>query len=79
VLATQIRQKDGIFYFGSVRAPSCSPRSASSAVSTEKERKSLRAHLPGRRNRQFIAKIERTDRAFQRTLSGPRSPAQEFL
>jgi len=70
VLATQIRQKDGIFYFGSYRAPELLDRVrfisrfygdgeeiAPSRISEDDE------------IAQFIAKIERTDRAFQRTIS----------
>ncbi len=70
MLATQIRQKDGIFYFGSVRAPEL----------LQKVRFISRFYgegeeiAPSRISQdddiaQFIAKIERTDRAFQRTLS----------
>jgi DGQHR domain-containing protein len=70
VLATQIRQKDGIFYFGSYRAPELLQRVrfisrfygegeeiAPSRISHDDE------------IAQFISKIERTDEAFQRTLS----------
>jgi len=70
VHATQIRQKDGIFYFGSIRAPELLAKVrfisrfygdtddiAPARISQEDE------------IAQFIAKIERTDRAFQRTLS----------
>jgi DGQHR domain-containing protein len=70
VLATQIRQKDGIFYFGSYRAPELLQRVrfisrfygegeeiAPSRISHDDE------------IAQFISKIERTDKAFQRTLS----------
>ena len=70
MLAAQIRQKDGIFYFGSYRAPEL----------LEKVRFISRFYgdgeeiAPARISEhdeiaQFIAKIERTDRAFQRTLS----------
>jgi DGQHR domain-containing protein len=70
VLATQIRQKDGIFYFGSYQA----------AELLDKVRFISRFYgegeqiEPGRIAQddeiaQFIARIERTDRAFQRTLS----------
>ena len=70
MLAAQIRQKDGIFYFGSYRAPELLDRVrfisrfygdgeqiAPSRISKEDE------------IAQFIAKIERTDSAFQRTIS----------
>ncbi|MBI4294408.1 MAG: hypothetical protein HY661_23260, partial [Betaproteobacteria bacterium] len=70
MLATQIRQKDSIFYFGSYRAPELLERVrfisrfygqgeeiAPDRIAKEDDI----AH--------FIAKIERTDRAFQRTLS----------
>src|SRR3954465_9242949 len=70
MLAAQIRQKDGIFYFGCYRAPELLQRVrfisrfygegeeiAPSRVSHDDE------------IAQFIAKIERTDKAFQRTLS----------
>jgi len=70
VLATQIRQKDGIFYFGSVRAPEllAKVRFISRFYGDGEE------IVPARISQdddiaQFIAKIERTDRAFQRTLS----------
>ena len=70
MLATQIRQKDGIFYFGSVRAPEllAKVRFISRFYGEGEE------IAPSRISQddeiaQFIAKIERTDRAFQRTLS----------
>ena len=68
--ATQIRQKDGIFYFAGYRAKDLlgkvrfisrfygeGEEIAASRISQDDE------------IAQFIAKIERTDRAFQRTLS----------
>jgi hypothetical protein len=68
VLATQIRQKDGIFYFGSVRAPEllAKVRFISRFYGDGEE------IAPARISQdddiaQFISKIERTDRAFQRT------------
>ena len=70
MLATQIRQKDGIFYFASYRAPEL----------LDKVRFISRFYgdgeeiSPGRISAddeiaQFISRIERTDKAFQRTLS----------
>src|SRR5256886_3172827 len=70
VLATKIRQKEGIFCFGSVRAHGLVAKARfSSRFYGEGEE-----ITPGRVSQddeiaQFIAKIERTDRAFQRTLS----------
>ena len=70
MLAAQIRQKDGIFYFGSYRAPDL----------LEKVRFISRFYGDGEQIApariaqddeiaQFISRIEHTDRAFQRTLS----------
>ena len=70
MLATQIRQKDGIFYFGSYAATNL----------LEKVRFISRFYgegeeiAPARISQkdeiaQFIAKIERTDNAFQRSVS----------
>src|SRR6184192_2589446 len=68
--ATQIRQKDGVFYFVSYRAKDllAKVRFISRFYGEGEE------ITPGRVSQddeiaQFIAKIERTDRAFQRTLS----------
>jgi DGQHR domain-containing protein len=70
VLATQIRQKDGIFYFASYPAADLlgKVRFISRFYGDGEE------IAPGRISQddeiaQFISKIERTDRAFQRTLS----------
>jgi len=70
VLATQIRQKDGIFYFGSVRAPEllAKVRFISRFYGEGEEIAPARVSQDDE-IAQFIAKIERTDRAFQRTLS----------
>src|SRR5207247_8336540 len=70
VLATQIRQKDGIFYFGSVRAPEllAKVRFISRFYGEGEEIAPARVSHEDE-IAQFIAKIERTDRAFQRTLS----------
>jgi len=70
VLATQIRQKDGIFYFGSLPAPELldKVRFISRFYGEGEEIAPARiAHDD--EIAQFIARIERTDRAFQRTLS----------
>ncbi len=70
MLATQIRQKDSIFYFGSYRAPELLERvrfisrfyGQGEEIAPDRIAKDDEiAH--------FISKIERTDRAFQRTLS----------
>jgi DGQHR domain-containing protein len=70
VLATQIRQKDGIFYFGSYRAPELLSKvrfiSRFYGEGEEIAPSRVGAHDE---IAQFIAKIERTDKAFQRTLS----------
>jgi DGQHR domain-containing protein len=70
VLATQIRQKDGIFYFGSYRAPELlqKVRFISRFYGDNEEIAPARISQDDE-IAQFIAKIERTDRAFQRTLS----------
>src|SRR6185295_11407260 len=70
VLATQIRQKDGIFYFGSVRAPELlqKVRFISRFYGEGEEIAPARVSHDDE-IAQFIAKIERTDKAFQRTLS----------
>jgi len=70
VLATQIRQKDGIFYFGSVRAPEllAKVRFISRFYGEGEEIAPARVSQEDE-IAQFIAKIERNDRAFQRTLS----------
>ena len=70
MLATQIRQKDGIFYFGSVRAPEllAKVRFISRFYGEGEEIAPARISQDDE-IAQFIAKIERTDRAFQRTLS----------
>ena len=70
MLATQIRQKDGIFYFGSVRAPEllAKVRFISRFYGEGEEIAPARVAQDDE-IAQFISKIERTDRAFQRTLS----------
>ena len=70
MLATQIRQKDGIFYFGSYRAPELLQRVRFiSRFYGEGEEIAPARISHDDEIAQFIAKIERTDRAFQRTLS----------
>ena len=70
MLATQIRQKDGIFYFGSVRAPELLAKVRFiSRFYGEGEQIAPARISQDDEIAQFIAKIERTDRAFQRTLS----------
>ncbi len=83
MLATQIRQKDGVFYFAAYPPKICSRRSASSAASTARGEQASRAEeVPeGRtRSRDFIAKIETTDKAFQRAaVEGEgRAPSSNF-
>ena len=70
MLATQIRQKDGIFYFGSVRAPELLAKVRFiSRFYGEGEEIAPARIAQDDEIAQFISKIERTDRAFQRTLS----------
>ena len=70
MLATQIRQKDGIFYFGSYRAPELLDRVRFiSRFYGEGEQIAPARIAKDDEIAQFIAKIERNDRAFQRTLS----------
>ena len=70
MLATQIRQKDGIFYFGSFRAPDLLQRVRFiSRFYGEGEEIAPARVSHDDEIAQFIAKIERTDKAFQRTLS----------
>jgi DGQHR domain-containing protein len=70
VLATQIRQKDSIFYFGSYRAAELLSRVRfiSRYFSDSDEIAAARV-AESDDIAQFIARIERTDQAFQRTLS----------
>ena len=70
MLATQVRQKDSVFYFVAYPAEDLLGRCASSAASTARARRSRRA-APGKDDEvaAFIARIERTDAAFQRQLS----------
>jgi DGQHR domain-containing protein len=70
VLATQIRQKDGIFYFGSYRAKELldKVRFISRFYGETEEIAPARISQDDE-IAQFIAKIERNDSAFQRTLS----------
>ena len=70
VLATQIRQKDGIFYFGSYRATDLLNKVRFiSRFYGEGEEIAPSRIAAGDEIAQFIAKIERTDSAFQRTIS----------
>jgi DGQHR domain-containing protein len=70
VLATQIRQKDGIFYFGSYRAPELLAKVRFiSRFYGEGEEIAPARIAQDDEIAQFIAKIERNDKAFQRTLS----------
>jgi len=70
VLATQIRQKDGIFYFASVPAKDLlgKVRFISRFYGEGEEIAPVKISHDDE-IAQFIAKIERTDKAFQRTLS----------
>ena len=70
MLATQIRQKDGIFYFGSYRAPELLQR-VRFISRFYGEGEQIAPSRIGAHDEiaQFIAKIERNDKAFQRTLS----------
>jgi DGQHR domain-containing protein len=70
VLATQIRQKDGVFYFGSYRAPDLLAKVRFiSRFYGEGEEIAPARIAQDDDIAQFIAKIERTDSAFQRTVS----------
>ena len=70
MLATQIRQKDGIFYFGSYRAPDLLGKVRFISRFYGEGEEIAPERIPKNDEiAQFIAKIERTDRAFQRTLS----------
>ncbi|MGB7542779.1 MAG: DGQHR domain-containing protein [Burkholderiales bacterium] len=70
MLATQIRQKDGIFYFGSYRAPELLAKVRFISRFYGEGAEIAPAHIAQNDEiAQFIAKIERTDKAFQRTLS----------
>jgi len=70
VLATQIRQKDGIFYFGSYRAQELLDRVRFISRFYGEGEEIAPAHIAKSDEiAQFIAKIERTDSAFQRTIS----------
>ena len=70
MLATQIRQKDSIFYFGSYRAADllARVRFISRFFSDEAEIAASKV-AESDEIAQFISRIERTDQAFQRTLS----------
>lgn len=70
MLATQIRQKDSIFYFGSYRASELmSQVRFISRFFGEDEEIAASRIAENDDIAQFIARIERTDQAFQRTLS----------
>ena len=70
MLATQIRQKDGIFYFGSYRAPDLLAKVRFiSRFYGEGEEIAPARIAQGDDVAQFIAKIERKDDAFQRDVS----------
>src|SRR3989442_15998389 len=66
----QLRQKDGIFYFGSIRASEllANVRFISRFYGEGEEIAPARISQEDE-IAQFISKIERTDRAFQRSLS----------
>jgi len=68
--ATQIRQKDGIFYFAGYRAKDLLARVRFiSRYSGEGEQIAAARISPDDDVAQFISRIERNDHAFQRTLS----------
>jgi DGQHR domain-containing protein len=70
VLATQIRQKDGVFYFASYKAKDLLAKVRFiSRFYGEGEQIEPSRIAQDDDIAQFIAKIERTDEAFQRTLS----------
>ena len=68
--ATQIRQKDGIFYFAGYRAKDLLAKVRFiSRFYGEGEQIAPESIAEDDDVAQFIAKIERTDQAFQRSLS----------
>ena len=70
MLATQIRQKDGVFYFASYKAKELLAKVRFiSRFYGEGEQIAPSRIAHDDDIAQFIAKIERTDEAFQRTLS----------
>jgi hypothetical protein len=70
VQATQIRQKDGIFYFVSYRAKDLLARVRFHQPFLRRGRGDRPvARRPGRRCRAVHLRIERNDHAFQRALS----------
>jgi len=70
MLATQIRQKDGIFYHASCRAPELLDKVRFISRFYGDKDEIAPSRISGDDEiAQFIAKIERTDKAFQRTLS----------
>jgi DGQHR domain-containing protein len=70
LLATQVRQKDGIFYFASVPAKELLGKVRFiSRFYGEGEEIAPSRISQNDEIAQFIAKIERTDKAFQRTIS----------
>ncbi|MCC6473218.1 MAG: DGQHR domain-containing protein [Burkholderiales bacterium] len=70
MLATQIRQKEGIFYFGSIPAGELLDRVRFISRFYGDGEEIAPARIAHEDEiAQFIARIERTDRAFQRTLS----------
>ena len=70
MLATQIRQKDGVFYFASYKAKDLLAKVRFiSRFYGEGEQIAPSRIAQDDDIAQFIAKIERTDEAFQRTLS----------
>ncbi len=71
MLATQIRQKDGVFYFVSYRAEDLleKVRFISRFYADGGERIAAEEVPEGDEVASFISRIERTDRAFQRQLS----------
>src|SRR5207247_7559497 len=73
VLATQIRQKDGIFYFGSVRATELLAKVRFiSRFYGEGEEIAPESGSHGYEIDHVIAEMERSDHAFQLTQSRPK-------
>ena len=70
MLATQIRQKDSIFYFGGYRAADLLDRVRFISRYFDEDGEIPAEKIAAKDDiAQFIARIERTDGAFQRTLS----------
>jgi DGQHR domain-containing protein len=75
MLATQIRQKDGVFYFVAYPAEDRLGRVQFISRFYDEGEQIAPVEAPGDDVAEFIAKIERSDKAFQRQLSKPKVAA----